>query len=387
MTSRVILWDSGEKHTDKHYDFRPYKNRAAWKHVPCGTTDYAFVGSPVIENDFFYIYFHASSHDSIFLYAKRNGEPSIWVNELYKVYAPAFARRRNYGGGAAYTKILKNSPSEVVVESGSIPFEREGEIISVVTTYRVVSDRPWVQVRPVRTATEQGIHGKVRMGLAPVEGGNDFVVDSLRDPGGRPKAPPTRMLLCFYENREFPFVWVLTWSAAFEQAAPWFFNDSGPKGDTMWAAPGEWGNLVIPRSWPGCITSTWAGFGEGGSVVVGALTYPNTWHREQVDRSIKAGENYASSWKPPYPGRWRLTARVAKRRYDQGFDYDGITEFKAQYFSADVYDGKFTFISPFDGHLDYLIMYLYDRTAETPAEVQTPMDQHRWTVSQGEQEL
>ena len=376
------LWDTRELHTQKHYDFRPYKNRSQWQQVPYGTTDYQFQGSPVVENEFFYIYFHASRYDCIFLYAKRDGKP-MWANELYKVHVVEgkhYSRGKwHYGHGTKYVKILRNSPEEIIVE-------HQAESYPVTTTYRILKGKPWFEVRAVERASEQGIHGKVRMALAPVEGGNDFVVDSLRDPAGRIKAPPTKMLLCFYENREFPFMWVLTWTAPFEQAEPWFLNDSGPKGDTMWAAPGEWGGLLIPRRWQGCITSTWVSFGQRGSVVVGALAYPNTWHREQVDKPIRKGEVYTAKWKPPYPGHWRMTVRIAEKRYDQGFNYDGKTKFPAKYFTKDVYDGKFTFRSPKDGWLDYIIMYLYDRTEQTPADILTPMDQYRWTVRQKERE-
>ncbi len=346
----------------------------------------------MIENDFFHLYFHSSPHDCIFLYGKIAGEPRIWVNELYRVYIDpkdyreAFpgdasrARRRNYGHGSDTVRIIGNTSEEVVVESGSIPREREGQTVLVVTTYRILRDKPWVEVRPVRMATEQGIHGKVRMGLAPNEEGNDFVVDSLRDLPGRLHPPVGRMLLCFYESGEFPCMWVITWSAPFEEADPWFLNDSGPDGDTM-----SWHDQSgCPRRSPGCITSSWAGFGEKGSAVVGLLSYWHNWHREEVDQPIRKGEFYTSSWEPPYPGRWRMTARVAEKRYDQGFEYDGKTEFPAQYFSRDVYDGNFTFTSPIGGNLDYIVMYMYDRTEDTPAEILTPMDQHRWTMKGGE---
>ena len=77
-----------------------------------------------------------------------------------------------------------------------------------------------------------------------------------------------------------------------------------------------------------------------------------------------------------------MTVRIAEKKYDQGFNYDGKTKFPAEYFTKDVYDGKFTFKSPKDGWLDYVIMYMYDRTKDTPKDVFTPMDQYRWTMKQ-----
>ena len=117
-------------------------------------------------------------------------------------------------------------------------------------------------------------------------------------------------------------------------------------------------------------------------VVIGALTYWHNWNREELGIPIKAGQEYKSKWKPPYPGRWRMTARVAEKKYDQGWKYDGKTKFPARHFSKDVYDGNFTFKSPIDGILDYVIMYMYDRTKDTPKDIQTPMDQYRWTIKQ-----
>jgi hypothetical protein len=145
-----------------------------------------------------------------------------------------------------------------------------------------------------------------------------------------------------------------------------------------------------PRASQGCITSSWARYGKGGSVVVGGLTHWHNWHRDEIGKPIKKGEVYTSKWKPPYPGKWRMTVRVAEKKYDQGYKYDGKTKFPAKYLSKDVNiskstikaptnNGNFTFKSPIDGVLDYVIMYMYDRTKETPKEVLTPMDQYRWT--------
>ncbi|MCK4625487.1 MAG: right-handed parallel beta-helix repeat-containing protein [Phycisphaerae bacterium] len=363
----VKLWDVGEKHP-WHNGFKPYAKQELWKQVPYGETNHKFKGDAVIENEFFYLYFYRT----ITLHGKVDGKPRIWRNVLYKVYVDPDGRR-NYGHSQPkYFKIIKNTNQEIVVE------HQGGK--SVTTTYRFPVGKPWFEVRGVKSATELGIHGKVRMGLAPVEGGNDFVVDSLRDPPGRPNAPDGKMILCFYENITNPCMWVFTWTSPFKEAAPWFLNDSGPKGDTMWCSPGKWGGLEIPRKWPGCITSSWAKFGKDGGVVLGALVYPNNWYRQQVGKPVKKGNVYTSKWKPPYPGRWRMTVRVAEKKYDQGFKYDGKTKFPAKYFSKDVYDGNFTFKSPMDGILDYVIMYMYDRTKDTPSDIQTPMDQYRWTV-------
>jgi hypothetical protein len=90
------------------------------------------------------------------------------------------------------------------------------------------------------------------------------------------------------------------------------------------------------------------------------LNHPDIWEREDVGRQVTAGETYAPRFVPPYPGVWRLQAHVG-----------------SQYHCRDVSNGDFRFTSPAAGQLDYLLMYLYDRTADTPRGVTTPMDVYR----------
>jgi len=355
-----------------------FKNKDKWKQVPYGVTDYKFKGDTVLENKFFYISFNANSQDD--LHVKADGM-TLWRNILYRCYYPrriVVGGVKEYAGRTKFVRILKNTPEEVIVEHHSPPSRRYK--VEIVTTYRVLKDKPWVEVRPVRKAHMLGIHGKVRIGLAVVEGGNDYVVDSLRDPADAYVPPKGKMIICFFESGRYPFMWVLTFPS-FKRANTYFNCDSGPKGDTMW-----WGGTPgYPRHSPGCITATYARFGnQTEPVVVGALAFWHNWHREEINKPIKKGEVYASKWKPPYPGHWRMTVRIAEKKYDQGFNYDGKTKFPAEYFTEDVYDGKFTFKSPKDGWLDYVIMYMYDRTKQTPDDVFTPMDQYRWTMKQHE---
>ena len=50
---------------------------------------------------------------------------------------------------------------------------------------------------------------------------------------------------------------------------------------------------------------------------------------------------------------------------------------------ADTAEADFTFTSPVSGKLEYLVMYLYDRTEETPKDISTPMDVYRETIGGG----
>jgi len=376
----VRIWDAG-KHFQDFWDAfaNSFKNRRIWKQVPHGNAAHEFQGDAVLETPFFYISFNANSQDELHV---KKGESTLWRNVFYECHYPGRVQvggTKEYLGGPDSVKILRNTPEDVVVEHHGKAGRRH---YPMVFRYRIVKGKPWVEVTPVRNAHMLGIHGKARMALAVVEGGNDYVVDSLRDPDDLYVPPRGRLVICFFESVKHPFMWVLTFPS-FERAKTYFNCDSGPKGDTMRCDPGTRGGLTIPRKWPGCITATYARFGnQKEPVVEGALAYWHNWYREHPDKPIKKGETWTSPWKPPYPGRWRMTARVAERRYDQGFKYDGKTTFPARYFSKDVHGGQFTFTSPADGHLDYVLMYMYDRTEATPTEVLTPMDQYRWTVEQ-----
>ena len=102
---------------------------------------------------------------------------------------------------------------------------------------------------------------------------------------------------------------------------------------------------------------------EGNRVILGVVNQKNVFVHEEPNQHIDAGSTYTSSFTPPIPGRWRMSGRV-----------DG------EYYTSDVYDGDFTFTSPVSGILEVLLMYLYDRTGETPADVNTPMDIYRETI-------
>ncbi len=378
----VRIWDVGKKYKVNYFAlYRAFKHKDIWKQVPHGKVDYKFQGDIAIENDFLYMGFTAVSQDAI--YYKRKGQ-AIAGDILYRCRYTKQIKLGGlikYAGRAKYVRILKNTPDEVIVEHHG----KRGKH-PIVTTYRIVKDKPWVQVRSAGKSSEKahmlGLHGKLRIGLIVVEDGNDFVVDSLRDPAKRYAPPKGRLVIGFREAIKTPFMYVMTFPD-FAGAHPYFYCDSGPGGDTMWCAqgPGKLGGLETPRKWDGCITATYVRFAnQKAPVVIGAPTHLHNWHRDHPDRPIKKGQVYTSKWKPPYPGRWRMTVRIAEKKYDQGFKYDGKTKFPAKYFSKDVYDGNFTFRIPIDGHLDYVIMYLYDRTKDTPAGILTPMDQYRWTV-------
>lgn len=381
VTEAAKIWDMEKKEKGPSWSAFPayMKNKDSWRLIPREKTDYIPKGDVIIENKYFYICFNAFHQDALHVKAD---DRTLWQNIQYECHYPdkiEIGGVKEYLGGEKSVRIVKNTPDEVIVEHRGTADRRK---YPMVFAYRIFKDKPWVQALAVEKTGMLGIHGKVRIGLAVPEEGNDYVVDSLRDPKNCyvPPLQKGKLIICFYESGVNPFMWVLTFPS-FERANTYFNCDSGPKGDTMW-----WGGTAgYPKNSPGCLTATYSRFGnQKEPVVEGALAYWHNWHRDDVDRSIKKGETYTSTWKPPYPGKWRMTARVAEKKYNQGFNYDGKTKFPASYFSKDVFDGVFTITSAIDGHLDYVIMYMYDRTKDTPPDVYTPMDQYRWTIQNAE---
>ena len=379
--SDVVLWDTGEIYRVKHTDLRQYKNRANWKQVPYGAgKDFKFKGAAVLENKYLFLYFDYNNKDAIFMYPKLDGKPAF-SNELYK--------RPGRGHGTSYAKVIKCSYDEIIVEHKADDGDN-----ACVSLHRMVPNKPWIEFRAVKVIKTQGIHGKTRIDIVPIEGGNDYVIDSLRFPKAyyhpARKVKESKMVLCLHESIKYPFMWVFTFPSL-QRADPYITCDSGhgPRTDAFtWYA----GKVTIPKhwfsepNWPkrswGCIASTHAHFGKDSTepVVLGALPFWRGWNREELGIPVKAGEVYKSNWKPPFPGHWRMTIRIAEKKYTMGWKYDGKTRFKAKYYSKDVYDGNFSFKIPEDGILDYVLMYIYDRTKETPPEVFTPMDQYRWMM-------
>ncbi len=399
---KVRIWDTMGKDSHKHYGCEAWKRRAKWVQVPYGKLDYKFQGDPILEGHNFWVSLHSSARDANFIYAKMDTDatPSRH-NEAYRSYdAPVTlsdgkyrwgerpGKLRCYGEGSARAKILKYQPGELVVESTSHPHIRpgftKGYSVNVTTTYRIHGGKSWVEIKPVRQASEQGMHGESRFNIIPEagDGGADFVADSLRLPARHLVKFPTtgKMLLDFIMDADI--IWVMTWPDG-KRAAPYASN-----------APGGWhagwsrvGEGSCNRIW----TAPFAKFGgEKDPIYIGILVH-GFWKYQKIARTVKAGENvtvqwrraytrnirgsqwrHGKPWSPTYPGKWRLTGRIGNKYYTTT-----VTVSK-----ADAKKSEFTYKAPAGGELEYLIFYLYDRTDETPANVVTPMDIHRRTQAE-----
>jgi len=384
----VRIWDTNRKFSMKHYDFRAWNYRDEWTQVPYGVTDYRFRGDCVLEGENFWLSLHSSRYDSVFLYAKTDeeGTPSRH-NELYRVFFTPTGLR-NYGGGSQFCRILVNSPKEAVVYSEAITYERGGFRTTVTTLYRIFGGKPWLEIRPVWQADEQGMHGETRIIVAPEanDDGSDFVDDSLKRPGNYVSKVPLRAKMLLDLAMDVDALWVLiahplpeggklrTWTGTR------YYAGNAPGGwHSGWSLIGE-GDC--DRVW----TAPFAFF-CGRPVYIGVLR-PGYWHYQRIGRNVRRGERVTVNWRvvyqrerrgapfksgeiwrPLYPGKWRLIACI-----DGRYHTVPIT------ITKDGTNSTLTFECPSAGNLEYVVFYLYDRTDETPGDVWTPMDIYRETM-------
>ncbi len=394
VAADVKLWDANHQYTEKFYSMREtaWKNRADCTQVPYGSTAYEFTGDPILEGENFWLFLHSSRHDAVFLYAKADeeGTPSRH-NELYRVYDTPNGFR-NYGGGSQSCKIITNTADEIEVASESITYTRGGHETTVATRYRICAGKPWLEIRPVSQADEQGMHGESRFVLAPEAGEEeaDFVDDSLRRPGDYVCRVPERAKMLLDLIMDDDTIWVLA------------CGEIGPGTRLNWPgtrfyagnAPGGWhagwsrvGEGDCDRVW----TAPFALF-AGKPVYIGVLRI-GYWHYQRVSKEVFAGKPVTvawrvaytrqiksspfepgGEWRPLYPGKWRLITSINGKNHTVPIT---ITEEQTEATSL-------TFDSPAGGWLDYVLFYLYDRTDETPEEVWTPMDIHRQTILPGD---
>ena len=379
------VWDTMVKDYDKFYAFDDslaWANKANWKQVPYGTTNYNFIGSPVLEEGSFWLYLHETHSDSPFLYANVNGVPGTGA-ELYGYYSGYTYPSYRY----LSTEILVNTPNEIKVKYISsdknwgktdeqIP---EDELNTI--TYRIVKGGGWVEVKRADPYDGEGYIGSIhcspnRIGVAPSndENGNDMVVDpyavweglereSFKIISRNTPSTHNKMTLqdvYWYSGSHSMFVLIDT-APSSRNAFHTTYETTGPP--RLHAMSGEIG--------PGDHTN---------ALYYGVVSHKDVFHTENIGPidpdpyglgvltlgiSINAGGTYQSTFTPPIPGLWRMSGRV-----------------NGEWYISNVVNGDFKFTSPVSGKLDTLIMYLYDRTAATPADVNTPMDIYRDIMGQ-----
>ncbi|MCK4624279.1 MAG: hypothetical protein KAV00_03140, partial [Phycisphaerae bacterium] len=178
---KVRLWDTGKIYLEKNPRLAVFKDRGNWKQMPYGTTGHRKHADSdlIIEGDTFYLFLFGNKQDGPDLLPKRGkgvGKPC----ELYKVHQNSTGIRNfGYGTRSGRVNILKNTAKEIVVEHTGL-----GHIASqsIVTTYRAVAGRPWLEVKPVVLANQQGMYSKSRICAYVRQNGDDLVMDSMRAP-------------------------------------------------------------------------------------------------------------------------------------------------------------------------------------------------------------
>ncbi len=391
----MIIWDTNKKYRMKRPTRFAMDDRQKWTQVPYGMTgDSVFRGDPMIGNKYLQLFLFYNKSDSVNLAAKLE-DGGLSGNEIYKVYDDKNGRR-NFGMGTVYTRILKNTPDEMVVEHAG--YSRRMKKNKMVTIYTMQADKPWLKVLPKKWVNQQGMHGKTRIIAFVLKNGGEVIFDSKREPwNGKERniqAPEGTIGIINFRRHwttRYDFMWFLGLSPGAEKDRRTYVGfHSDPFN----------GEEVSPNR--PSVGAQYVYMDKDKPAVIAALRYKSDWTRENVGKPIKAGESYVSSFSAPYPGKWRLIGRVVSGKQgkypagtvelaDLAKPYSSsFTQFlkRGKYYSstvnvtgADVAAGKkFTFTSGIDGELDYLLIYLRDRNDDTSKDIYTPMDVYREAI-------
>jgi len=358
--SSVKIWDTIVKDTGhKFYQFEDtyaWANKANWVQVPYGTTDYNFVGNQVIENGNFWFFIHDSGFDSPFMYANMGGNPVIagemyiktWINgvNVWNIYKKSVI-------------ITKNTPEELIliVDEGFTPS------INVIQ-YKIKEDSHYIEAKAMTDHDFlAGFHcSPNRFAVAPIKSGTD--TDFVVDPANHLDIPEEKHIW-FYPDEQYENMMIQ--EIRLESS---YFQTMIIYDDWTFARP-----IIEVYKGAGIMRlgSMRAHMQPGTSnerVFFGLINEKNMFLEESPNKAISAGGSYTSIHSPTIPGRWRMSGRVRAA--------DG----SEQYYTQDVYDQNFVFVSPISGTLEALALYLYDRTSETPSDITTPMDVYRDIMGQ-----
>ncbi len=381
----VIIWDTNKKYMMKGPTGHALRDREKWTQVPYGVTDYKFKGDPMIENEFGRLFLFSNKGDSVDL-AARHKEGGASGNEIYKVYDRSL---RHFGMGTVWTKILKNTPDEMTVKHAA-ECKRTSASRNVVTNYTMIAGKPWLHIQPVDFVNQQGMHGKTRICAYVNKDGTEFIFDSKRIEFKRSDiifAPEGTIGIINFDRNfasKYDFMWFLMLSPGAEKNPRTYL---GLHEDPFW------GEEVSPDR--PSIGAQYVYMDKDKPSAIGTLGYRNCWTRENVEKPIKAGGTYTTKFAPPYPGKWRLIGRIenpdpaekAKGARGEKIVYGAIKKFYGSTVNVTAADvaakKKFTFTSKVAGKLDYMLMYLRERNADTPRDVYGAMDVYKEAIGGG----
>jgi len=301
----VRLWDTGKAYTEKNPCPQAFRDKANWVQMPYGATDYKPRGDLMLEGETFYLFLFTNKDDSVEMMTKL-GTDAFKPNELYKVHQDE-GGARNFGHGTMQgtVRILKNTAQEILVEHAG-EGRRHGNPEPIVTTYRVLAGRPWLEIKPVERVNQQGMHGKSRLCAFVKKEGEDFILDSKREPFSEERnipAPPGTIGIINFSRRfrtDYDFVWFMAFPPGTEKHKLTYL---GFHADPFWEDA---------RSDRPSVGAQYACLGEGG-VCIASLNDKDNWKREDVGRELQEGEAYTTQFKAPYAGEWKLLARLAAR--------------------------------------------------------------------------
>ncbi len=383
----VRIWDTNKRYEKKRPAGRCMKDKPKWSPVPFGKTDYKPTGDLVFENDYFFLFCFTNKEDAVSLIAKLAGtNGGVVDNEIYKVFQTKRGRRDFGHGTIGDPKILKYTEKEILIEhSGKA--RRSDE--PVTTTYRIQGDKCWLEVKPVHYVNQQGLHGKVRICAFLNSESDEYILDGKRAtwPGrenNRLAKSDTIGIINFHRGRKpHGLMWFMTAPPGFEKSKLTYLGHHSDR---------YWEDEFPPHDRPSC-GAQYARLKD--KVIIAVLNRKGHWEREDVLKPITAGGTYTTQFKAPFPGRWRLIGfvvqeknykprpRVTSSKIPDSFR----TPIKGKYHYNTVEIKKagenFTFKSPVAGTIDYLLIYLRDRTKNTPKDVFTPMGVYRQAILSG----
>jgi len=339
--ARVVVWDTGRPYKRGARPSVAVEDKSKWTRVSVATDgDYGFNGDCVVENEHVWLHLPASENNPAVLWGKSDTGTARRLT-LYEYDA-----QDQGGSGPKRIKVLRNAGHEAVVEYAT-GTQRDA---TLKVAYRVAGGKHWIEAKPIENAGGFGIGIKSRLVVVPSEFGEDFICDSLKQKAGSTVPIPRDNLVIGLDD-DGNFMSVITYPSI-DQAGDILIGDD--------EAVSNRGRRVY-RS----VSAINARF-EGKSIFVGLLDDQDNCHFERISRIYSSSGQYISDWKPPYPGTWRLGGRV-----------------RGRYRINDVTGDHFTFACSWSGTFEYLHMYLYARTEDTPADVVTSMDIYRETLGTG----
>ena len=379
----VRIWDTNKRYTLKRPAGRVWKDKPKWSPVPYGKTDYKQRGDLILENEYFFLFCFTNKGDSVSLIAKLAGTNGIVDNEIYKVHQDERGRRDFGHGTLTDPKILKYTEKEIVIEHAG-KARRSDE--PVTTTYRIQGGKCWLEVKPVHYVNQQGLHGKNRICAFLNSKSDEYILDGKRAtwPGSsnnRPAKPDTIGIINFHRGRRpHGLMWFMTAPPGFEKSKLTYLGHHSDR---------YWEDEFPPNDRPSC-GAQYAHLKD--KVIIAVLNRKGHWEREDVLKPIAAGGTYTTKFKAPFPGKWRLIGfvvedmnykprpRVTSSKIPDSFK----TPINGKYHYNTVEIKKagetFAFKSPVAGVIDYLLIYLQDRTKNTPKDVFTPMGVYRQAI-------